>query len=69
MVLHPNCVEHWRVNPGMNVRAGTEGGKLGSTGLVLLYLGLAGLYLGLSGLVTGLLGSAVLMAQLFNLYR
>ena len=51
----------------MNVQAG--GGKLGSTGLVLLYLGLAGLYLGLSGLVTGLLGSAALMAQLFNLYR
>ena len=45
------------------------GGNLGSTGPVLLYLGLAGLYLGLSGLVTGLLGSAALMAQLFNLYR
>ena len=35
-------MEHLRVNPGMNVLAG--GGKLGPTGLVLLYLGLAGLF-------------------------
>ena len=67
MVLDPKWGKHLRVNPGMNLLAG--GGKLGSTGLVLLYLGLFGLYLGLSGLVTGLLGSKALMAQLFNLYR